>query len=61
MDVLNKKYIYPAKTCDKCNLTIGYKSWSTYLKSYNHQKNDIDQTILPCRLNTKYKGITINQ
>ena len=72
MDVLNKieslvkendnnnKKIYPAITCDKCNLTIGYKSWSAHLKSYNHQKNDIDQTIVPFRLNTKY-NIPINQ
>jgi len=60
MDVLNKK-MYPAKTCDKCNLTIGSKSWSAHLKTIRHQKNDINQTILPCRLNKKYKGIPINQ
>ena len=73
MNVLNKNVtgktdhdfryqkIYPAKTCDKCNLTIGYKTWSAHLKSIRHQKNDPDQTIIPCRLNTKYKGIPINQ
>ena len=60
MDVLNKK-IYPAKTWGKCNLTVGWKNWSAHLKSIRHQKNDIDQTIVPFRFNKTYKGIPINQ
>ena len=57
----NNIYKYPNKTCDKCNMTLTYKSWSSHLKTYNHQKNDKDQTIIPYRLNKKYKGIPINQ
>ena len=60
IDVLNK-IIYPAKTCDKCNLTIGSRNWAAHLKSIRHQKNDIDQTYLPFRYNKTYKGIPINQ
>jgi len=49
------------KTCDKCNLTVDSKNWATHLKSIRHQKNDIDQTIVPFRYNKTYKGIPINQ
>ncbi|KAL4153214.1 hypothetical protein QTP88_001047 [Uroleucon formosanum] len=58
---MNKKFTYPPKTCDKCNLTVGCKNWAAHLKSIRHQKNDIDQTIVPFRFNKTYKGIPINQ
>ncbi|KAL4083434.1 hypothetical protein QTP88_028750 [Uroleucon formosanum] len=58
---MNKKFTYPPKTCDKCNLTVGCKNWAAHLKSIRHQKNDIEQTIVPFRFNKTYKGIPINQ
>ncbi|KAL4142621.1 hypothetical protein QTP88_005046 [Uroleucon formosanum] len=58
---MNKKFTYPPKTCDKCNLTVGCKNWAAHLKSIRHQKNVIDQTIVPFRFNKTYKGIPINQ
>ncbi|KAL4153049.1 hypothetical protein QTP88_000882 [Uroleucon formosanum] len=58
---MNKKFTYPPKTCDKCNLTVGCKNWAAHLKSIRHQKNDIDQTIVPFRFNKTYKGKPINQ
>ncbi|KAL4104218.1 hypothetical protein QTP88_019527 [Uroleucon formosanum] len=58
---MNKKFIYPPKTCDKCNLTVGCKNWAAHLKSIRHQKNDIDQTIVPFRFNKTYKSIPTNQ
>ncbi|KAL4088527.1 hypothetical protein QTP88_023621 [Uroleucon formosanum] len=58
---MNKKCIYPPKTCDKCNLTVDCKNWAAHLKSIRHQKNDIDQTIVPFRFNKTYKSIPTNQ
>jgi hypothetical protein len=57
---MDNKKTYPTKNCDKCNLTIGCKSWASHLKSYRHQKNDKDQSIVPFRFNKTYNGIPIN-
>ncbi|KAE9543657.1 hypothetical protein AGLY_002053, partial [Aphis glycines] len=51
---MDNKKTYPNKTCDKCNLTVSYKSWSRHLKSIRHQTNDVDQTIKP-KFNKTYK------
>ncbi|KAE9523187.1 hypothetical protein AGLY_016420 [Aphis glycines] len=57
---MDNKKTYPNKTCDKCNLTVSYKSWSRHLKSIRHQTNDVDQTIKP-KFNKTYKGIPTKQ
>lgn len=36
--------IYSNKHCDKCSKTISYKNWSRHLKTYKHQKNDVNES-----------------
>jgi hypothetical protein len=33
--------------CEKCNIEIKLKNWSTHLKIQNHLENDPDQTAKP--------------
>lgn len=60
---MDKRNIYTKRNFkhQSYNLTISCKNWAAHLKSHRHQKNDIDQTIVPYRFNKTYKGIPINQ